>query len=223
VLLLEDFPFSLGPAYLFSPHDAALAPGLLYRSGAADFHGDISGAPAPGGVFLHTRVNVDGLNNFRFYPARRALVVRFLSLDGGRVRFEVNPQRPAFCRLIATTGAPAEAPFAVRGARARREGGETVLDLQLDVTLPPGSFLAATLSFFQNGGFHPWGRLDPERGLDQLPILVSERPGGFERNLSLRVAGFPDSERIRCDFWASSSGGPPLHLGRVEAPVEPRT
>lgn len=235
-LTLDAFPAYLGPAYLISPHDAGLAPRLFYGRAfplAPDFTGSIGSVPAPGGVFLHTLLSIYGANQFLFVPDAAALQVRFAGWNQGRLRFEKNPARPLPYASLESVPSSAlsggqgkDIHLVVLNASARKEGGDTVVRLQLDATLPQGSCLAAIVSFGREGGFHRWGALQDAFGFNAFPVLVSIATDAgaaadrrHETVRTLRLHDFPETERIQLEFFAASSAHLPTALGRVEAAV----
>ncbi|MGH7754289.1 MAG: hypothetical protein ACREN5_15900, partial [Gemmatimonadales bacterium] len=109
VLVLENFPTSLGPAHLIYPQDASYAAGRFFpRSLHPRFAGDISGVPAPGGVFLYTYAYFHGSEAFRYFPASNPLLVRFTGWEGGRMRFEKRAAPAAPYEVMSSRAIPGE-------------------------------------------------------------------------------------------------------------------
>ncbi len=227
-LALEDFPDAYGPAFFLTPHDAEHAARLLHRSvpWSPRLRGDIGWTPVPGGLFLYTYTHYYNRASFRYSPASSALVARFSSIEDGRLRFEKNPPRTSHYRIVASTAAPAHGAFRVDHLAARRDGDDIIVSLKLQADMPPRAYLTATLSYWEGGGFHPWGRFDRRGGLIVLPLLFSDPgpdppAGGRAFDQTLRVHLFPGAPRLRLEFFQADRERVPSRLGQAEAPIEP--
>ena len=222
VLVLEDFPFLLGPAYLIGPHDANFAARLLNRSPRrGHLTGTLSSAPAPGGIFLDALIR-DGHAGFRYYPAENFLVVRFASWENGRLKYQKNPAGLPY-QVLSVSLAPQEGSFAIHRVRARREGGDLIVSLKLRAHVRPYEYLTAIFSFWRGDRFRQWVRVGHKGNSYILPVLLSDpgprpRSGGFEWEQDLRLLSFPETNRVRVGFYAGH-GGRNLLLGEREAPV----
>ncbi len=128
ILVLEGFPLYHGPAYFITPPDPAYAPRLLFPDSTITL-GDISGSPAPSGIFLYTSLHHHGPEAFRYFPTDR---------------FVVAPPRPVPYEIL-----PPEP-----GASLRRDGPDAILTFPVTASV---RHLSAVISFLQpNGLFHPW-------------------------------------------------------------------
>ena len=229
VLVLEDFPLHLGPAYVIFPQDVNPGARFLYRGDpplGPRFQGDVSAAFAPGGLFLATLTYLHGSESFRYYPTDRFLIARFRSVENRRLRFEkIGPQPPPY-QIVSSSATPKQGPFGVAFVSGRREGPDTLVSLRLQSDLQPRTYLTAVLKIFYQGGFHRWGALDRQGALKLLPVLLSDpgpnpRSGSYQWDVTLRLLGFPETPRIEFDFYAARQDNPPVLLGRAEAAVEP--
>ncbi|HYM12778.1 MAG TPA: hypothetical protein VEU62_18715, partial [Bryobacterales bacterium] len=228
VLALDEFPLSLGSAYLILPHDALFGPGLFYGRSFSlppGFVGDVSSAPAPAGIFLNTLTRLYGVSGFRYYPTAKFLVVRFTGWESGRFRYEKNPPPRLPYEIVSSAVKPQPGSFAVHRVAARREGSDTIVSVDLDAQLSPNTCLTATLSYFHHGAFDLWGRVEPERGLNLQPVLLRapspDDPQSARWVSTLRLHDFPRMPRLRLDFFAAGPDRSPEPLGRAEAAIEP--
>ena len=225
ILVLEDFPHFFGPTWLISPQDPNFGPPLFFP-GARRGHltGVLSGVPAPGGIYLSTHPR-DGEASFRYHPTDHYLVVRFTSLDHGRLRYRKNPAGPPY-HVLESTAAPAPGRFAVHRFSARPDGGDLVVWLDVEAGLRPYSYLTAIFHYSHGTDFHRWARIDPDGAAILQPVLLSDpgpepRAGPHRRSTTLRLHSFPPAPRIRVDLYAAGGHGHNLLLGSAEAPVGP--
>ncbi|HYM12777.1 MAG TPA: hypothetical protein VEU62_18710 [Bryobacterales bacterium] len=223
-VLVMDFPATLGPAMFITPHDAEYAPHLLDpHSFPGRVTGPVGGVPAPGGLFIDTST-AGGPDKIRYYPTTHPLIVRFTSWENGKARYEkIAPRAPYTVTLSDPT--PHAGPFAIRRATARQEAGALVLSLDLAADLAPSTYLAATLSYFHENGFHRWGRLDRFFGYEIVPVLLGEAgfhpaPGGSQWQPTVHIPGFPPTPRIRLEFFQVSRDHDPVRLGEAETAVQ---
>ncbi len=219
VLILENFPNHLGPAYLIYPQDAARAAGRFFGK---RLQGDISAVPAPGGLFLHTYTYFHGPADFRYLATQKVLVARFAGWEEGRLRFEKNPPRPAPYRVAATrVGAP-EGPFQVTSLAARRDGADLVVTLEVRAALGPGLYLTAIPNYPDPQEFHRWSYRVGEHQAGFVPVLLGgPGPGAFEWRLVARLLDFPAADRLRLEFYQAGPAEAPQRLGEAEAAVDP--
>ncbi|MBI3664618.1 MAG: hypothetical protein HY236_00065 [Acidobacteria bacterium] len=229
VLVLEDFPFFLGPAFSITTHDAQYGPQLLYHGSSRllhpQFHGSIGGTPAPGGLFLFTHALYGG-ESFQYYPTQDALIARFTSWERGSLKFQKNPARPLPYQVISADRRPKNASFAIQETSARREGDGVIVSLRFQANVPPQTYLTAIFSFNHGGKFLRWGQRDRAGDLNVVPVLLSDpgpnpRSGGCEWVETLRLPSFPQTDRIRMDFFEARKHHPPAYLGGAEVGVEP--
>lgn len=228
ILVLEDFPYYLGPALLISPHDARFGPQLLYgesRVVSPALHGSISSVPAPGGMFLYTH-HFDGPESFRYFRNPHSLVVRFTSWENGRLKYEKNPARSLPYAFISNRTNPTHAPFAVHQLSARRQGDDTIVLLNLTAPVQPRAYLTVVFSYAHGAGFYRWSRLDREGNAIFLPVLLSDpasepHAAGFEFGQTLRLDSFPQTDRIQAEFYQAGPDDAPVLTGRSEAVVAP--
>jgi hypothetical protein len=222
ILVLEDFPSNLGPAFLISPHDAMFGPSLLYHGSlslAPQFTGSISGTRAPGGIFLHT--NTD---DFRYYPTENYLIARYSRFKDHRLQFDKNPVQAVPYSVISSTVKPGQDGFAARSIRVKQEGEKIFIDLIIGATLPPRTYLTAIFNLMHGGEFRRWGTKDRSGDFRLIPVLLSEpnahvKAAAFEWSENLRLTGFPETSRLRAEFFAASVDNPPIHLGDCETTV----
>jgi hypothetical protein len=52
-----------------------------------------------------------------------------------------------------------------------------------------------------------------------LPLLLGEAPGSGERELTLRLVSFPETDRVRLTFYQAGPEQAPARLGAAEAAV----
>ncbi|MBI3696775.1 MAG: hypothetical protein HY238_18305 [Acidobacteria bacterium] len=205
VLVLDDFPATLGPAPFVTPHDAVFAPRLLGYSTRPGFAASIGGVPAPGGIFLFTK-SIYGPQNFRYFPTDRILCLRYDALEHGRLVYRKNPPPEALYTVVSSQARP---------LAARREGNGLVVALPFPAGVRPGAFPAALFSYRHGTGFHRWSRLDRNFALEPFPVLLS---GPAQ---TVRLHSFPATDRIQVEFFEASRDNAPVYLGRTETAVEP--
>jgi hypothetical protein len=225
VVVFENFPFLLGPAYFMTPHDAVFAAALLQQR-RTPLAGSIGGEPAPGGIFLYNHPTY-GPSNFRYYAADRLLVVRFLSWKNGRAVYQSSPRGEMAYDVISSQGRPGgRAAFQVRHVSARRAGEDVTVDLDFAAGLRPQTYLAATFAFFYATGFHRWSRPEPWKAASVIPVLLSDpgphpRSGNWEWRQTLRLHCFPKTNRMLIEFFETSRENAPAPLDRAVVPLEP--
>jgi hypothetical protein len=208
IIVLQGFPFNLGTAFLIAPHDADHGARLVLRdSVSSGLRGFLGSAPAPTGRFLATHPN-DGQNNFRYSTDSNVLVVRFDSWRDGRLVYQKDPARALPYDVVSTRC------DAVPEISAKREGDDLVATLGFATTLPTHSYLAAIVNFWHWNWFEGWSGGQPPGNAS--PILLS--PGCFQ---TLRLRRFPESSRLRVDFYQTSAASPPALLGSIETKVQP--
>jgi hypothetical protein len=216
VIVLEDFPFLLGPAYFVTPQDPECWVHLLTRGEGRHGHliGALSSAPAPGGLFINTAYG-DGPPPFDYRATSKFLAVRFTGWHGDQAAYAVNlatlPYEVTSAVVDAYSGDPG-----VRGVTARRDGGDLLVSLSAqDDTSAPGN-LTAIVSFRRDGRWQPWGRRNIEKFWIAQPILLSSPRWTGQ----LRLHDFPATDQLQVELYRSLSGHNEL-LGRAEAAVSP--
>ncbi len=215
-LALEDFPYFAGPAFLLAPHDAQFGVRLLQPRTlplGEPFDGSLGSAPAPRGRFFRTH-QLDGPEEFRYVSSQPWLVVRFLSWDHDRLRYETNPPQPPPYQLLSSRMAPWNGPFAVDHVGARRDGESLIVTLRVAAPARPGSCLAALFRFVHGPRFHPWGRPDREGNWNLQPVLLADPGTGGQLDQTWRLESFPLTDRLQVDFYAAAADRAPLLLGR---------
>jgi len=211
VLVLENFPLRLGPAYLITPQDAAFAPRLL-AGNRTILAGDTSSSPAHDGLFLYTDPFLHGTEGFVYHPTHRSLLVRSLGIDSRRLRYEKPP--PAQVPYAVTPAASA-VPRGAHGyafaASARWDGDSLLVSLSFLGDVAAHQRLVVIPSFMaSNGLFHRWG----QHGRF-LPVLL-----GAAGNYDLRLQPFPRTARILLEVYSAAPGRRPVPLDRREVQVE---
>jgi hypothetical protein len=217
VLVLEDFPLLLGPAYFIAPQDAEYGTFLLTgRPRDQAIAGDISSSPAPAGIFLYTLSSLHGPTSFRYYATDRALMVRFTGFDNGRLVYNKNlPGTPPY-QVVRSSSTPASGPFEIHRASLRREGPDAILSLAVRAGIAPGRSLAAVLSFTTIDGHSLRWSLKNRDGLPKtLPLLLGGS-GDYDLEQTLRLQDLPPARSLRLEFYEAAPDRDAAPLGRAE-------
>ena len=216
VIVLEDFPFLIGPAYFVTPQDPECWVHLLTRGEARHGHllGALSSAPAPRGLFINTAY-ADGPPPFDYRATSKFLVVRFTGWHGEQAAYAINPATLPYEVTSAAVDAGSGDP-GVRETTARRDGADLLVSFSAHGDSSTAGNLTAVVSFRQEGRWQHWGRRNIGGfWIAQPVILSSPRWTG-----QLRLSEFPATGEVHVELYHSLYGHNEL-LGRAEAAVSP--
>jgi hypothetical protein len=229
IVVLEDFPFVLGPALFVTPQDPDTWVRFLTRGVPRRGHliGALSSAPAPGGVFTNTAYG-DNPPAFEYWPTDKFLAVRFTGWrpDRESVEYLVNAARLPY-EVLSSSLEAAAGGSAVRRFAARREGEDLVVTLDVLGTIRAQGYLTAVFGFRERGRWQRWGRRNLDGNSVAQPVLLSDpgpqpRAGSFRWNGVLRLHDFPATDRVRIELHHTISGhNPLLAQAEVTIPAEP--
>jgi hypothetical protein len=215
VIVLEDFPFLIGPAYFVTPQDPECWVHLLTRDEARHGHllGALSSAPAPGGVFINTAYG-DGPPAFDYVTTSKFLVVRFTGWHGEQAAYAINPAALPYEMTPVTEPGPGNP--GISQITARRDGPDLLVSFFAQGDASAAGHLTAIISFRQEDRWQHWGRRNIENFWIAQPVILSS-PGWTGQ---LRLHEFPPADQVQVELYRSLSGHNEL-LGRAEAAVSP--
>jgi hypothetical protein len=216
VIVLEDFPFLIGPAYFVTPQDPECWVHLLTQGEARTGHllGALSSAPAPGGLFINTAYG-DGPPPFDYRATSKFLAVRFTGWHGDQAAYAVNSAVLPYEVISAAANAGSGDP-GIREVTARRDGADLLVSFSAQGDTSAAGHLIAVVSFRQEEKWQHWGRRNIENFWIAQPVILSNPRWTGE----LRLRGFPATDQVQVELFRSLSGHNEL-LGRAEAPVSP--
>jgi hypothetical protein len=217
VLVLEDFPLLLGPAYFIAPQDAEYGAFLLTgRPRNQAIAGDVSSSPAPAGIFLYTLSSLHGPASFRYYATNHALVVRFTGLRDGRMDYTKNAPSAAPYQVVRSSRAPASGPFEIHRLSGRREGSDLVVSLAVRAAVTGGRSLAAVVSLITLDGHSQRWSLKNREGIPKTVPLLLSGSGNYDLEQTVRLQAVPPARSLRLEFYEVAPDRDAAPLGRAE-------